>query len=71
MEIINPNSLPGDNARGCTTDALAPEHSCLAGGGCGQIERQPLGLADGQDGVSAALESEQDLLLVGRSYVLH
>lgn len=35
MEIINPNSLPGDNARGCTTDALAPEHSCLDGGGCG------------------------------------
>ena len=27
MEIINPNSLPGGNARACGTDALLPPHS--------------------------------------------
>lgn len=31
MEIINPNSLPGANARACGTDALLPPH--IGGGG--------------------------------------
>lgn len=26
MEIINTNTLPGDNARSCSTDALLPPH---------------------------------------------
>lgn len=35
MEIINPNSLPGGNARACGTDVLQPPHT---GGdeGCGK-----------------------------------
>ena len=33
MEIINPNSLPGGNARSCGSEALQPPH--LGGeGGC-------------------------------------
>lgn len=34
MEVINSNTLPGDNARYCSTDALMPPHT---GGddGCG------------------------------------
>lgn len=35
MEIINPDNLPGNNARGCNTEALAPNHECYtSGGGC-------------------------------------
>lgn len=26
MEIINTNTLPGDNVRSCSTDALLPPH---------------------------------------------
>lgn len=33
MEIINPDTLPGNNARGCNTDALAPNHKCYRSGG--------------------------------------
>lgn len=32
MEIINPNSLPGDNARACGTEALLPPHTGGEGG---------------------------------------
>lgn len=38
MEIINPNSLPGDNSRTCSTDALMPPHpGGGASGGCGHF----------------------------------
>lgn len=40
MEIINPNSLPGDNSRNCSTDALMPPHAGGGGGasgGCGHF----------------------------------
>ena len=39
MEIINPNSLPGGNARSCGTDALLPPHTGGegGGGGCKQV----------------------------------
>ena len=32
MEIINPNTPPGNNARSCSTDVLAPPHPCYSGG---------------------------------------
>jgi hypothetical protein len=32
VEIINPNSLPGNNARSCGSDVFAPNHQCYDGG---------------------------------------
>ena len=41
MEIINPNSLPGDNSRTCSTDALMPPHTGGGGGGNGNGGNPP------------------------------
>lgn len=33
MEIINPNTPGGDTTSLCSSDILAPEHTCYNGGG--------------------------------------
>lgn len=33
MEIINPDTTAGENARSCGSDIFAPPHPCYDGGG--------------------------------------